>query len=129
MSWGRRPNRALERLRSTAGHRAYDAIVTAILLQREAGGDLAGLLRRLATSLEQDSRAEADARAATAQVRFSAGLVAGLPAIAVGLAEIAAPGSVAALLASPLSAILAGAAVALQLLGWLVIRRVSAVDA
>ena len=125
LALGEETERSLERLRLVADHHAYDAIVAAILLQREAGGDLAGLLRRLATTLEEDARVEADARAATAQARYSAGLVASLPLLAAVLAEVAAPGSVLALLATPLSAALSAIAVALQMLAWLVIRRIS----
>jgi tight adherence protein B len=43
---------ALERLRGRARSRAWDTLVAALMLQREAGGDLAGLLRRLAAALE-----------------------------------------------------------------------------
>ncbi|HEX7292445.1 MAG TPA: type II secretion system F family protein, partial [Conexibacter sp.] len=39
---------ALAALRARADSRAYDTLATAILLQRDAGGDLAGLLRELA---------------------------------------------------------------------------------
>jgi tight adherence protein B len=117
----------IDHLREIADDRAYEAIVAAILLQREAGGDLAGLLRRLAATLEADARADHDARATTAQARFSAGLVAWLPAVAAVIAELAAPGSVRAVLATPLSAMLTAVAIGLQLLGWFVIRRVSAV--
>lgn len=118
---------ALERLRSAAAHHAFDAIVAAVTLQREAGGDLAGLLRRLAATIEDDARADADARAATAQSRYSAALVACLPAVAAALVELAAPGSVRAMLSTPLSALLVAIAIGLQMLAWIVIRRVAAV--
>ena len=65
----------LERLRARARTRAWDTLVAAILLQREAGGDLPALLRELASALEAGDRLERDARAATAQARFTAWLV------------------------------------------------------
>ena len=73
----------------------WDTIVAAILLQRDAGGDLAGLLRAIAAALEDAARVEADARSATAQARFTAWLVALLPVGAAVLAELADPGYVA----------------------------------
>jgi tight adherence protein B len=85
-----------------------------VLLQRDAGGDLAALLRELAASGEAADRAERDARAATAQARFTAWLVFALPLAGAGLAELAAPGFAASLVANPVSAFLAGAAVVLQ---------------
>jgi tight adherence protein B len=115
----------LERLRRRAAGAAWDTLVAAILLQRDAGGDLAALLRGLAESLEAAARVEADARAATAQARFTARLVLGLPVAAAALTELAAPGFAASLLAQPLPAALVAAAAGLQLLAILAIRRLA----
>ena len=57
---------------------------------------------------------ERDARAATAQARFTAWLVLGLPLAGAILTELAAPGFAASLIANPLSASLAALAAALQ---------------
>jgi tight adherence protein B len=104
----------LERLRRRAADPAWDAIVAGILLQRDAGGDLAALLRDQAGALEAAERIERDARAATAQARFTARLVLLLPAAAGVLAELARPGLVSGLLAHPLSAWLLAMAAVLQ---------------
>jgi tight adherence protein B len=118
---------ALEALRRRAGTPAWDAIVAGILLQREAGGDLAGLLRDLAGALEAAERAERDARAATAQARATGRIVLGLPVAAAALAELAAPGFAGRLLARPGSAALTGLAAALGVLGMLAMRRLGRV--
>lgn len=118
----------LERLRARAGHHAYDAIVAAVLLQREAGGDLAGLLRRLATTLEEAARVEADARSLTAQARFTALLVAVLPLGAALLAELGRPGYLASLLGSPLTAGLAALSLVLQLVAWVAVDRMARIS-
>jgi tight adherence protein B len=115
----------LERLRRRASGPAWDTLVAGILLQRDAGGDLAALLRDLAGSLESAARVEADARAATAQARFTARLVLGLPVAAAALVELAAPGFVASLLAEPLPAALVATAAGLQVLAVLAIRRLA----
>jgi tight adherence protein B len=101
-------------LRDRAAHPAWDTLVAAILLQREAGGDLAALLRSIAESAEHARRVEADARGLTAQARATARLVAGLPCGALALGELLAPGTLAALIADPRSRLLllAGAALA-----------------
>lgn len=117
----------LERLRERARSPAYDTLVAAVLLHREAGGDLAGLLRELAGSLEASVRLEREARAATAQARFTGGLVAALPFGALALTELAQPGFLPTLLGSPISAgLIAGAAV-LQMVGLLAVRRLARV--
>ena len=120
---------ALERLRRRAGGGAFDTIVAAVLLQREAGGDLAGLLRGVAEALEDAARVRRDARTATAQARFTGALVAALPAGAAALAELASPGYVGRLVASPLTIWLAGCALALQATALLLIARLARVAA
>lgn len=106
---------ALLALRARARSHAWDTLVAAVLLQRDAGGDLAALLRELASAAEAAVRAERDARAATAQARFTAWLVLGMPLAGAAVAEIAAPGFAASLLANPLSATLAALALLLAL--------------
>ena len=119
---------ALERLRARAGSRAWDAIVAGILLQRDAGGDLAALLRGLAHSLDSAARAEREARAATAQARLTARIVLGLPLGAAVLAELGSPGLLASRLADPLPATLIALAAALQATAALAIRRLTRAD-
>ena len=100
-------------LRDRARTHAWDTLVAAVLLQRDAGGDLAALLRELAASAEAAARAERDARAATAQARFTAWLVLAMPAAGAVIAELVAPGFAASLIANPLSATLAALALLL----------------
>lgn len=118
---------ALATLQARAGSRAYDTLATAILLQRDAGGDLVALLRELARAQEAAARGADDARAATAQARFTGVVVGVLPAGAAALAELASPGALGSVLHSPLSLWLAGFAGFLQLLGLLAIRRLGRV--
>ena len=118
---------ALEGLRRRAADPAWDAIVAGILLQRDAGGDLAGLLRDQAAALEAADRIGRDARAATAQARFTARLVLLLPVGAAALAELASPGLIAGLLAHPLSVWLVGMAAVLQLTAILAVARLARV--
>ena len=115
----------LLRLRARARAHAWDTLVAAVLLQREAGGDLASLLRELAAAGEAAERAVRDARTATAQARFTAWLVLGLPPGAAVLAELGSPGFIAGLLSSPLSAWLAGSALVLQLIALLCVTRLA----
>jgi tight adherence protein B len=118
---------ALEALRRRAADPAWDAIVAGILLQREAGGDLAGLLRNQAAALEAADRIGRDARAATAQARFTARLVLVLPAGAAALAELASPGLVAGLLDHPISVWLVVMAAVLQATAILAVARLARV--
>jgi tight adherence protein B len=127
LALGARTEDVLERLRRRAGAPAWDTIVAAILLQRDAGGDLAGLLRSIAAGLEEASRVEADARSATAQARFTAWLVALLPVGAAALAELADPGYVVALVHATPARWLLGAAAVCQLAACALIGRIARV--
>ena len=129
LALGERTEAALEHLRARAVAPAYDALVAAILLQRDAGGDLAGLLRDLARTLEEASRQERDAHAVTAQARFTGVLVAGLPALAAAIAELAQPGFLAGLIAFPPSAVLLAGAATLQVVGLFAVRRLARLEA
>jgi tight adherence protein B len=117
----------LERLRARAGLREFDTIVAAILVQDRAGGDLSRLLRGLAAALEEAMRLEGDARAATAQARFTGLLVSVLPLAAAGLAELGSPGYLGSLLAAPLTAWLLGCALAFQVAALGLIARIARV--
>jgi len=129
LALGARTEEVLERLRARAASPAWDTIVAAILLQRDAGGDLAGLLRTIASDLEAGRRAEADARTATAQARMTARIVAGLPVAAMTIAELAAPGTLARMLGSPLSAMLVAGAAALELTALAAVARLARLEA
>ena len=124
---GERTDDVLRAFARRAGGGPCDTLVAAVLLQRDAGGDLAGLLRALARALEERARVGADARSATAQARFTAWVVTGLPLAGVVLGELAQPGFITGLISSSLPALLAGSAMALQLVALACVRRIARV--
>jgi tight adherence protein B len=124
---GARTEVALEAMRARARSHGVDTIVAAALLQRGAGGDLARLLRDSARALEDHARLEHDARAATAQARFTGLIVVLLPLGGALLAELASPGYVGRLAGSFLTAWLGGLALAMQAVAAVLIRRIGRV--
>jgi tight adherence protein B len=117
----------LARWRARMRSQRVDALVAALLSQRLAGGDLAGLLRRFAAGAAEQERVSEDARSATAQARFTGLLVVAMPTGGAIFAELVEPGFFAGLLASPPAAVLLVLAAVLQLLGFLAIRRLAQV--
>ncbi len=103
--------------------RRVDAFAAALLSQRLAGGDLAGLLRRFAAGAAEQERVAEDARSATAQARFTGLLVVAMPTGGAVFAELLQPGFLARLVASPPAAVLLALAAALQVAGFFAIRR------
>jgi tight adherence protein B len=128
LALGEETDAAIERLRVRAGTDAWDTMAAAIGLQREAGGDLAALLRGVADAAEEAARLERDARQATAQARFTGGLVCGLPLAAAGLAELADPRILATVVGSPIGAGLTLLALVVQAGSLLAIRRLARVE-
>jgi tight adherence protein B len=114
---------ALDALRSRLGSPRVDSFAAALVSQQLAGGDLSVLLRRFAESAADRDRAEADARSATAQARFTGLLVVAMPAGAALLAELLAPGFIGGLLSDGASATLLAFAAGLQAVGFAAIRR------
>jgi tight adherence protein B len=104
-----------------------DAFAAALLSQRLAGGDLAGLLRRFAEGAAERDRVAEDARAATSQARFTGLLVVAMPSGGALFAELLQPGFLAKVLGGPASAALLVLAALLQLVGFVAIRRLSRV--
>jgi tight adherence protein B len=104
-----------------------DTLVAACVLQRRAGGDLAGLLRESARGMEDQARLEDEVRSATAQARFTAMLVVLMPVGGGLLAELASPGWFLGLWSSSLTAWLVGIALVLQVAAAVLTRRLGRV--
>jgi tight adherence protein B len=118
----------LATLRHRAADPSWDTLVAAILLQREAGGDLAALLRSVADACEHARRVEADAHGLTAQARASARLVAGLPCAGLLLTELIAPGALTGIAGDPRARLLLGAGLALGATALAAIRHIARLE-
>lgn len=127
LALGARTDAALESLRARARSHGVDTIVAAALLQRRSGGDLARLLRDCSRALEDAARLRQEARAATAQARFTGLIVVLLPLGGALLAELASPGYLSGLAGSFLTAWLAGLAIVMQVIAAVLIRRLGRV--
>jgi Flp pilus assembly protein TadB len=114
---------AIEGWRRRMRSSRVDAFAAALLSQRRAGGDLAGLLRRFADGAAERDRAADDARSATAQARFTGLLVVAMPSGGALFAELIQPGFLVKVLAVPASAVLLAIAAAFQVGGFIAIRR------
>lgn len=115
----------LEELGRRADSAGWRAIVAAIRVQREVGGDLAAILHALAGGLDDAARARAEARSLSSQARLTARIVIALPVVGLVLAEVASPGTVPRMLSSPLPRSLALLALVLQVVAAVVVRRVA----
>jgi tight adherence protein B len=105
-----------------------DILVTAISLQHQTGGNLAHVLDTVATTVRERHRVQREIRSLTAQVRFSAMLLGALPFLLAGALFVISPTYIGHIFVWGWVLLLPGGAVALSLIGMLIMRRISAID-
>jgi tight adherence protein B len=98
--------------------------VSAVLLQREAGGNLAEVLSRLANSVRERLRLRGHVRAVSGQGRLTAAILTVLPIVVIALLRILSPKYLDALTGDPRGRMLLGAAVLSQILGYLCMKKI-----
>ncbi len=101
--------------------------VTAVILQRETGGNLAEILEGTAHVIRERFRILGEVRALTASQRFSGMVLSVLPLAMAGLITVMAPEYMVTLLKDPMGKYLIGGALGLQIVGFLIIRRIVAI--
>jgi tight adherence protein B len=101
--------------------------VTAVILQRETGGNLAEILDGTAAVIRDRFRILGEVRALTAQQRFSGIILSVLPLVMAALLLVTAPDYMRVLIEDPWGPYLIVGALGLQLVGYLAIKRIVAI--
>lgn len=117
---------ALDGWRRRTDDPAHATLVAGLLLHGEAGGELADVLRGQAAALDRARRQAAEADSAVVQARAAARIVGGIPVLATGAALVLAPDVVREMTATPLGTLLVTAAVGLQVVALVAVRRLVA---
>lgn len=98
--------------------------VTAVMLQRETGGNLAEILDNLSYVIRERFKIQRQVRVYTAQGRLTMALLMGMPPIIVTAMLLLNPGFIRPLFADPIGHFLLVAGITLQTVGYFVIRRI-----
>ena len=98
--------------------------VTAVMLQRETGGNLAEILDNLSYVIRERFKIQRQVRVYTAQGRLTMALLMGMPPIIVTIMLIVNPAFIHPLFTDPIGHTLLVAGIALQTVGYFVIRRI-----
>jgi tight adherence protein B len=102
--------------------------VTAVLTQRESGGNLAEILDNLASVIRQRFRVRRQIKVVTAHARLTGWVLVGMPiAIALGMA-IVAPSHLRVLIQDPIGVQMIMGAVVLWILGYVIIRKLVSIE-
>jgi len=98
--------------------------VTAVMLQRETGGNLAEILDNLSYVIRERFKIQRQVRVHTAQGRLTMALLMGMPPTVVAVLQIFSPEFVAPLFHDPIGHALLVVSISLQTLGYFVIRKI-----
>jgi tight adherence protein B len=98
--------------------------VTAVMLQRETGGNLAEILDNLSYVIRERFKIQRQVRVHTAQGRLTMALLMAMPPVVVLVLEIFSPDFVSPLFHDPIGHFLVVVSIALQTIGYFVIRKI-----
>ena len=126
--FGLRFRDALLQMADRIPSRDLQFLVTAILVQKETGGDLTEILDRTSHVIRERVRIEGEVRTHTAQGRLTGWILGLLPVIMLGLINIVSPGYSTVLFHDPVGQKLLYAGATLIVIGGLVIRKIVDVE-
>lgn len=115
---------ALKKLAGRVESTELRLFVTAVILQRETGGNLTEILERAAAIIRDRFRILGDVRTLTAQARLSGLILTVLPIVLAAAVYVIAPGYLKGLVADPIGPAVIITAITLQVIGFLIIRRI-----
>lgn len=115
---------ALKKMAGRVDSAELRLFVTAVILQRETGGNLAEILEGTAYVIRDRFRILGDVRSMTAQARLSGMILTVLPIVMAGIILVVAPDYLKGLLKDPAGKFMIGAALSLQVIGYVIMRRI-----
>jgi tight adherence protein B len=101
---------------------------TAVLTQRESGGNLAEILDNLGSVIRQRFRVRRQIKVVTAHARLTGGVLVAMPLATAAAMLVVAPAHIMTLVTDPVGAQMLIAAVSLWVIGFLIIRRITDVE-
>lgn len=102
--------------------------VSSVLLQRDTGGNLIEILENISRTIRDRFVFKAKVKALTAEARFSAMILAGLPFVLLGIIAFMRPSYLTPFIADPMGHLLAGLALGTFSIGVLVMINISSID-
>lgn len=118
---------ALERLVDRTRDEDLELVVQAVLVLRRVGGDISDVLGRIAEMVRDRIRVRGEIRTLTAQARMSSWIVGLLPIALAAVTAMMQPGQMAVLFTEPAGQMLVGLALTLQVVGFILARRIASI--
>ena len=127
ISYGMVMDEALEDMDKRVDSYDFHLVVTAVLIQREIGGNLAHVLDSISHTITERIRMRREILTLTAQGRMSSWLVSLLPIFIASAMLLISPTHFDDTLESPIGRIVLGVAVVMEIIGFVVIRKIVAI--
>ena len=115
---------ALTHMQHRVGSPDFELVVTAVLIQRQVGGNLADILNTISDTIQERIRMRREVLALTAQGRMSGIIMALLPVALAGFIAMVSPGYITPLFTETAGRIAIGVAIVMEIMGYLVIKKI-----
>jgi tight adherence protein B len=115
---------ALTSLNERVGSSDFDIVITAILIQRSVGGNLAEILDNVAHTMRERERIRGEIRTLTSQQRLTGYVIGGIPIGLLIIFMMISPEFTSLLFSDPLGQKLLAAAAVSECLGFAVIQKI-----
>lgn len=115
---------ALSSLNDRVGSSDFDIVITAILIQRSVGGNLAEILDNVAHTMRERERIRGEIRTLTSQQRMTGFVIGGIPLGLLAIFSVISPQFTFLLFTDPFGRMMFGAAVVLEIIGFAVIQKI-----
>lgn len=106
----------------------FELVVTAMVIQRQVGGNLTEILTSIAYTVRERHRILREVRVLTSQERMSGYVIAGLPVFLILALSFMSPGYISGMWADAIGRIILGASFVMEVLGLLVIRKIVEIE-
>ena len=124
MTYGTATESALQHMTKRVGSADLDLVVTAILIQRQVGGNLSEILLNIHATIQDRLRIQQEIKTLTAQGRISGYIIAALPFAIAAILLVINPDYLKLLVSDPLGWAMLAGGLTLQLIGFLIIRKI-----
>jgi tight adherence protein B len=128
ISLGLDTEKALENMAARILSDDMDILVTAVIIQRQSGGNLSELLDNIAATIRDRVKIKRDLKTITAQGRISGLIISILPFVLCGIIYLINPSQMGLLFTSPLGQVMSAVALVMEITGILLIRRIVRIE-
>ena len=125
---GARADDALLRMVERVRSQDLELVVTAIMIQRTVGGELAGILENIARTVRERQKILRDVQTLTAQQRWSGYIIGALPVVLLVTINFVNPSYSGELLNTPHGRVMLGIAFLMEMMGFFMIRKIIAIE-